>query len=76
MAAATPNLVQQCRQYLTEGDSVDARDCTPGSMARDIKPGGVRKLQTSIVNNGYSNVRIIKPRTNAFTHMYSGRTML
>jgi hypothetical protein len=70
------NLVQQCSQYLTDGDSVDARHCEKGSMARDIKSGGVRKLRTSIVANGYSNVRIINACTNAFTHMYSGRTML
>jgi hypothetical protein len=70
------NLVQKANVYLTDGDSVDARLCTPGSMARDIKPGGIIKLRNSIMEKGYTNVRIIKASAKAFTHMCSGRTTL
>ena len=65
------NLVQRASVYLTDGDSVDARLCTPGSMARDIKPGGIAKLTNSIMEKGYTNVRTIIARAKAFTHMCS-----
>ena len=69
--AVTMNLVQQASVYLTDGDSVDARLCTPGSMARDIKPGGIAKLTNSIMEKGYTNVRTIIARAKAFTRMSS-----
>jgi hypothetical protein len=66
--AVSMNLVQRAAVFLTDGDSVDARICTPGSMARDIKPGGIAKLTNSIEAKGYTNVRLIIARAKAFTH--------